>query len=235
VYAWKVGTSEALPITTDHASIFSGWVGDRLLISRSNPAGDPLVAARGEVPLSLILDPATGDEIEITPEPMFRPTVDPMGRSAVWWDGAIEPGPDGFGWQPRSGRLLLGTWADPGSGEITGAAADEDVLASGPVPDWDARWDQTGTRLAVWIADRDDPTIGKLSLFGIDPTTGRIDGSTPLLEDEPALPGFSIEQGQLVWAVATASGETRVEVLAWNGDDVGQVELAPDQELVIVR
>jgi hypothetical protein len=234
VYYWKVGSDKAVPITSDHASIFSGWDDERLLISRANPDGDPLVAARGNVPMSLVLDPETGDERVITADPMFRPTVDPMGRSAVWWDGAIEAGANGFGWQPRSGRLLLGDWVEPGRGDAT-EAPDEDVLASGPVPDWDVRWDQTGTRLAVWIADGEDPTTGKLSLFGIDPTTGRLDTTEPLLKDEPALPGFALEQGQLVWAVAGDGGATRVEVLAWNGSDVGQVELSPDQELVIVR
>jgi hypothetical protein len=235
VYLWRVGTDLAVPITADHQSIFSGWVGDRLLISRSNPDGDPLVAARGDVPMSLLLDPATGEETLITPDPMFRPTVDPTGRLAVWWDGAIEPGADGFGWQPRSGRLLLGDWVDPAGGEPDGAAREEDVLASGPVPDWDARWDDTGTRLAVWIADRDDPGTGKLSLYGIDTASGRLDTEQPLLKDEPALPGFSIDNGQLVWAAASADGERRVEVLAWNGRDVGKVELAPEQELIIVR
>jgi hypothetical protein len=234
VYLWRVGTQEASPITSDHISIFSGWVGDRLIISRSNPDGDPLVAARGDVPVSMILDPATGEEIQITSEPMFRPTVDPTRRSAVWWDGAIEPGAGGFGWQPRSGRLLLGSWVEPGGADGSGGS-DEDVLASGPVPDWDARWDQTGTRLAVWIADREDPAMGTLSLYGIDPTTGRLDAAQPLLDRAPALPGFSIDNGQLVWAVATEGGETRVEVLAWTSTDVGQVELTPDQELIIVR
>ena len=237
VYVWQVGTAAALPVTDDHESIFSGWVGDRVLLSRSNPDGDPLVAARGDVPMSLLLDPATGAEVAVSEEPMFRPAVDPRGRAAVWWDGAIEVGADGFGWQPRSGRLLLGTWVEPGSDDAGAASRpEEDVLASGPVPDWDARWDETGSKLAVWIASREDPSTGRLSLFVIDQTTGRLDPDHVLLDEVTAAPGYSIEKGRLVWLSPTAGGETRIEVLAWAGEDVGQVELTPGQEaLIIVR
>jgi hypothetical protein len=168
---------------------------------------------------------------------MFRPTVSPTGRTAVWWEGAIEPGADGFGWQPRSGRLLLGTWRAPDS-DATSApdARVPDVLASGPVPDWEARWDETGTRLAVWIADQADPSIGKLSLYGIDPTTGRIDTGKVLLHEAAAAPGFTIGAGRLVWAVRQADKASHIEVLAWSGDVVGQVELSSsDEPLVVVR
>jgi hypothetical protein len=238
VYVWHVDTTAATPVTDDHATIFAGWVGDKLLVSRENPDGDPLVAARGDVPMSLLLDPETGEGLLITEKPMFRPTVDPTKRSAIWWDGAIEVGPDGFSWQPRSGRLLLGAWTDPGAGATDGsggAPEEVDVLASGPVPDWDVRWDETGTRLAIWIADREDPSTGKLSLYGIDPATGRIDRANVLLDKVEAAPGFSVGEGRLVWAQDLPSGKTRVEVLAWAGTDVGQVELTPEESLVIVR
>jgi len=100
----------------------------------------------------------------------------------------------------------------------------------------DARWDETGTRLAVWIADRDDPSVGKLSLYGIDPSTGHIDKDNVLLDDAPAAPGFAIGSGRLVWAVKGQGGKTRVEVLAWSSDGVGRVELdSGDVPLVVVR
>jgi len=237
VYVWRTGTDTAVPVTTDHASVFSDWVDDQLLISRADPDGDPITKAQGVVPESILLDPITGRERRISPDPMFRPTVSPTGRNAVWWQGAIEPGPDGLGWEPRTGRLLLGRWQQPGAKPSDpGGNAAPDVLASGPVPDWDARWDETGTRLAVWIADRDDPAVGKLSLYGIDPSTGRIDKDNVLLDAAPAAPGFAIGSGRLVWAVKQASGKTHVEVLAWSSDGVGRVELdSSDVPLVVVR
>ena len=36
---------------------------------------------------------------------------------------------------------------------------------AGQMVDWDARWDKTGTKLAVWIADSQNPEVGFLSLF----------------------------------------------------------------------
>ena len=235
VYVWRTGTDTAEPVTTDHASVFSDWVEDQLLVSREDPDGDPITGAQGVVPESILLDPITGRERRISNDPMFRPTVSPTGRNAVWWQGAIQPGPDGMGWEPRTGRLLLGRWQQPGAKPSEDPGANADVLASGPVPDWDARWDETGTRLAVWIADREDPTVGKLSLYGIDPSTGHIDKDNVLLDDAPAAPGFAIGSGRLVWAVK-GQGKTRVEVLAWSSDGVGRVELdSGDVPLVVVR
>jgi hypothetical protein len=110
------------------------------------------------------------------------------------------------------------------------------VLASGPVPDWDARWDETGTRLAVWIADRADPSVGKLSLYGIDPATGHVDTADVLLDGATASPGFAIGSGRLVWTVKQPDGATQIEVLAWTSEGVGTTRLVPsDQPLVVVR
>ena len=81
-----------------------------------------------------------------------------------------------------------------------GRGAHETTIAEGPLTDWDARWDETGTRLAVWVADADDPSVGKLSLYVVDPFDGSIDLANPPLEDEPALAGFSIDDGRLAWA-----------------------------------
>jgi hypothetical protein len=167
---------------------------------------------------------------------MWRPTVDPTGRSAVWWDGAVEGDPTAGGWRPRAGRLVLGTWPAPGVDPSARTEEAEDVLAAGPVDDWQARWDETGTRLAVWLADGDDPTRGLLSLYGIDPSTGRIDQDEILLEDAPALPDFSIGSGRLAWLAASEDGSSKVNVLAWGEAGIGQVELVPDASpLVIVR
>jgi hypothetical protein len=111
------------------------------------------------------------------------------------------------------------------------------VLSEGPIASWDAQWDETGTHLAVWIADPDDPTIGKLSLYVIDPESGQLEGDVAPLRDERSLPGFAIGDGRLVWATPPGQNaeESHVSVLAWTEDGVGQVETLPAEEIVVVR
>ena len=111
----------------------------------------------------------------------------------------------------------------------------ETTIANGPLIDWDARWDITGTRLAVWIADSNNPTVGRLSLYVVDPFNGKIDLSKPPLENEPALAGFALADGHLAWAAPAKDGssESSVLVLAWTGDDFGKVESAPGDILLV--
>ena len=45
-------------------------------------------------------------------------------------------------------------------------------VADGAVSEFDVRWDETGTWLAVWVADATDPSIGRLSLVHLDPVSG---------------------------------------------------------------
>jgi hypothetical protein len=97
------------------------------------------------------------------------------------------------------------------------------------------RWDETGTRLAVWIADPSDRSVGNLSLYVVDPFDGSIDLADPPLHDKPALAGFSIEDGRLAWATpndGTSEGG-RVLVLAWTDKGFGQVESAPGDFLLV--
>jgi hypothetical protein len=203
---------------------------------------------------------------------LWRPSVDPTGSRAVYWEGSLTLDEAG---DPRvaAGRLVMGTWAgitaravqadpsasvDPSASaeasatvepdptsplpsfEPSGPPADAavDVLAEGPLVDWDAQWDETGTYLAVWIADPDDPTTGKLSLYIVDPETGRLDLEQAPLRDERALPGFAIGQGKLVWATPPGQNAegSHVSVLAWTEDGVvGQVESRPADEIVVIR
>jgi hypothetical protein len=182
----------------------------------------------------------------------------------VYWSGRLAPTADDLGWTTRAGKLVVGRWddltasssqtvaADTASGASASqralaqatppAAADqqkaraETTIASGPLTEWDARWDETGTRLAVWIADANDPTTGRLSLYQVDPFDGKVDLSKPPLSDEPAMAGFAIADGHLAWAVPPKAGATdsSVLVLAWHGDDFGTVESAPG-DVTLVR
>ena len=80
----------------------------------------------------------------------------------------------------------------------------ETTIAEGPLADWDVRWDETGTRLAVWVADAEDPTVGTLSLYVVDPFDGRSILRTRRSRTSRRSPGFSIADGRLAWAAPPA-------------------------------
>ncbi len=127
----------------------------------------------------------------------------------------------------------------PNASAVTGeqaAAHDEVTIAAGRMQDWDARWDAAGTHLAVWIADAQDPTVGRLSLYGVSSFDGRIDVKNPLLDAQLATAGFAISDGQLVWASPSGDGVVtgeRIQVLAWTDQGQGQVESVPGPVIVI--
>ncbi len=97
------------------------------------------------------------------------------------------------------------------------------AIAVGPLRDWDVRWDPTGGRFAVWVADAVDPNVGRLSLFTIDPQTGALDPEGVSFRDEPSLAGFALGLGRLAWAVPPGQGgePSHIRVFAWSGSDVG--------------
>src|SRR5262249_61234298 len=100
----------------------------------------------------------------------------------------------------------------------------ESTSADGRIRDWDARWDPTGTKLAVWIADEDDPRVGTLSLYGVNTFDATVDLKKPLLDSRRATAGFSVSDGKLVWAEPAADGsggKDRGLVLAWTGHGGG--------------
>lgn len=253
IYVWNAGDPEATPITSDQRSVFSGWVDGLVVGSR------PVDAAAAEGPAeSFVIDPATGATSLAGPEGAWRPVVDPGGESAVWWDGSIALDATGTEWKPADGRLVVGPWpglpdlveepaasVEPGSSaEPTTSAeptsplpspvdADElTVVVDGVIADWQARWDGAAEHLAIWIADTDDPTIGRLSLYGVD------DGAVvdePLLANEWALPGFAMTADHLAWATRQNGESTLVKVVAWTEDGIGQVETKPGEDVLIVQ
>ncbi len=260
IYVWIVGQPEAAAVTSDHRSVFSGWVDDFVLGSRPvDPAAEEATAE------SFILDPATGATAPVGPAGAWRPVVNPEGGYAVWWDGTIELDPTGRDWLPADGRLVVAPWpetpdiaAPPASPETpqASAVASADPLASGeptaPLPspldddaatilvegvagDWQARWDDGGEHLAVWIADPDDPTIGRLTLYGVE--DGEVDVDEPLLANEWSLPGFAMTADHLAWA--TRKGQdgkgSLVKVVAWTEDGIGQVESKPGEDVLVVQ
>ena len=340
IYVWSPGDASAHPVTDDHRSVFSAWIGNDILASRLDVGGvqedgaspapsasDGDAAATASVtpserspsnssrvprrsdgspgtsgapgqatPLlgdatpfdpsgavsvpahSFLLDPASGIRRDIVGPAIYRPVVDPSGQFVVYWRGSISVDAAG-NWQASEGQLVLAHWdpsqiapspepsavptdaasAEPASASATpassaasqSAVADPSLppalaspaadvveeLATGPLTDWDVRWDESGSHVAVWIADATDRTIGRLSLYSIDPATGAIDVDAPALTDQLALAGFSIQSGRLAWVTVPGQGggPSRVQILAWSGDAAGRIETQPGTDLTVIR
>ena len=151
------------------------------------------------------------------------------------WDGTVKLGPDGMTPVPDEGALVLRGFTD-GVG-VTTDGAPASVVDEGPFAEFDVRWDETGTWLAVWLADASDPSIGRLSLLQLDPVTGELDRPQGAPQDVPALPGFSIANGRLAWATPPGQdGEgSRVQIVAWTDDAVGAVESGPVENVVVIH
>jgi len=248
IYVWKVGDPVAREMTTDHRSSFGSWTPDGMAVGSTAAVSDGGTDARAEIPArSFLLDPASGTQIALPQTGRtWRPSVDPTGHRAVYWAGTVQRTSDTKTYVPSAGRLVLGDW-DAGAGPSVGPEATrlesgqedarhETTIASGQITDWDARWDSTGTKLAVWIADRDRADVGKLSLYDVDPFNGRIDLKKPLLDGIRAAAGFSIGEGKLVWAQPSSKAPGtvgRVLVMAWTDKGAGTIETVSDQVVVI--
>jgi len=265
VYLWHVGDALAVPVTADHASVFSSWLGNELLGSRpaavagvtrghGNPAsGSPLGASptandagagRRSEAVSFLMDPSSGIETPL-PGRTWRPVVDASGRYVVYWTGTLRLDEATGVWMPDQGRLVLASWpalrgTANGSPDAQDLPASAGGLGVGPsVSDWDVRWDPSGSHLAAWVADSVDATVGRLSLLSLDPVSGRLE-SEPLLAPTPALPGFALADGQLAWATPPGqNGQgSSLDVLAWSGADRGRIETTPldgSQPVVVIR
>jgi hypothetical protein len=273
LYLWKVGDAKAHPVTSDHATFFSGWFGNRILASRvvtaatgapiasATPSPSPTPAAVGSPtipveshPVSFLLDPATSVSQDLATPDVWLPSVDPLGRFATYWLGTVVPDAAGTGWVPATGRLVLDGWTTPlepgasatpatsaGPGESpaprVGPAGTPVDLVVGPISAFDARFDPTGIRLAIWVADSSDPTVGTLQLVVLDWAHRRIAQDLKPLPSVAALRGFSIDSGRLAWVSPPGQNgnQSVVQVLAWSADTYGQIETRPAGQPFIVR
>ena len=228
VYLWRVGEADALPLTTDGESAFASWAGDQVVVSRPFE-GDTSAESAPTTGTTVTVDPSTG--VEAQTSTTWRPAVDPKAERAVAWIGTVTTDADGS-WRPDEGRLELQTWPEAGTDRNSAQVVSDTALA-----DFDVRWDETGEWFAVWTADAADATIGRLSLYRVDPETGELDVPTGAPIDVPAQPGFSIGDGRLAWATPPGQGGegSRVQIAAWAGDGVGSIESAPGEMLVVIR
>jgi len=165
----------------------------------------------------------------------------------VYWAGSVRA-TSATDFAPDSGRLVLGDWATgsatPSGGPTPttlkgdqGAARHETTIFAGRMDDWDARWDSTGTHLAVWIADQQNPDVGTLSLYAVDSFDGKIDLKKPLVDARLAKAGYALSQGKLVWAEpaeAGGSGDGHIFLYAWTDKGSGSTtETVPGQVIVV--
>jgi WD40 repeat protein len=231
IYVWRVGAARAQKLTHDQRSVFASWSSGRLIGSR------PVGAQATDVDLSaesFTLDPATGAESAMTGG-TWRPVVAPDGSRAVTWDGTVRLASDGLSIAPAKGKLVVRPFT-PGVGP--GGAADAgEVISDDAISEFDARWDETGSWLGIWLADASDATIGRLSLLHVDPVTGKLERVHGAPKDVTALPGFSIANGRLAWATPPGQGGegSRVQIVAWSDESVGAVESGPVEGVVVVH
>ncbi len=231
IYVWHVGDKAARPLTDDHASVFGSWLAGRLIGSRPAASDAGATATRPE---SFVLDPTTGDRTALRAS-AWRPVVDPDGRWAIAWDGTVGLASDGLTSGPATGSLVLRPYLAEIGPDL--AASTGSVITAGPLGEYDVRWDETGTWIAIWIADANDHSIGRLSLMRLDPTTGALERPHGAPKDVTALPGFSIADGRLAWATPPGQGGegSRVQIVAWTGDAVGAVESGPVEGVVVIH
>ena len=238
VYVWHVGDKTAHRLTEDGATYFASWTGDTIVASRGQAVGDSVdpsaaPSAAETTAETVVIDPSGGAEQPAGD--LWRPVVDPTSAHAVGWTGTVTNAPDGVSVAPSDGRLELRRWSkDHGASSGSGAAQ---IVAKGPVTDFDVRWDESGTWFAVWVADPSGTEVGRLSLFHVDAKTGLLDQPDGAPSGVAALPGFSIGQGRLAWATPPGQGGegSRVQIVAWANDGVGTVETAPGEDLIVVR
>ena len=117
------------------------------------------------------------------------------------------------GFAPATGSLVMRHFSPSGGVDEGGQGS---VVTDGAVAEFDARWDESGTWLAIWLADPSDPSLGRLSLHHLDRGTGTLERLPGAPKDVTALPGFSIGDGRLAWATPPVQGGegSRVQIVA---------------------
>jgi hypothetical protein len=101
VYIWSPGDDKAQVITTDHASYFASWSGNRIVISRINSSG--------RVGNSVI-DPRTLEERAVNAPGLWLPNVNDQRTEAIGWFGQLDS--TGVLVTPRQGQLYVMDWAN---------------------------------------------------------------------------------------------------------------------------
>jgi hypothetical protein len=110
-------------------------------------------------------------------------------------------------------------------------------IVEGPTAAFSAKFDPTGTRLAVWVLEQPTDTVGRLHLVVLESGSPTVDAALDPLPGAPALRRFSIEDGRLAWVNPEGQdgNASSVQVLAWQGEDFGEIRTIAAQDLQIAR
>ena len=249
IYAWRVGQQRARVLTDDHGSVFSAWVDGRILASAARvsnaPGAEPSSAEPAPdadpasvVARSFLVDPARATVTLLPRDGVWRPVVDPTGRTVVYWTGSLAWSDAQRAWIPATGHLVAAEWRALVDGADNATARPLPQEAVGKlVADWEARFDPAGRHLGIWVADPTEPGTGRLALVAVDDdgTLGAV-----VLADTAALPGFSLDADRLAWSTPPGrNGQgSLVTVYAWRGEAAGQLRSMPNpgnEPLVVVH
>ena len=172
----------------------------------------------------------------------------------AYWSGTLVPTVDGLDWVLGAGELVLDGWSSGVDPQPTLAPDATSDPAATPVPPlgptgtpvavipgqtavFKAKFDPTGTRLAVWVGEEIATDVGRLHLVVLDAVTGAVDAGPEPLPGAPALRRFSIDTGRLAWVSPSGQdgGERAVQVLGWSSTAFGEISTVPAKALYIVR
>lgn len=218
----------------------------------ADASGAPATAAAH--PVSFLLDPATLIQADLAHPDLWLPVVDPTGRFVAYWSGTLVPSTDGLDWVLGTGQLVLDGWSSGPDAQPTphpgkspkpdathvpalGPIGTPVAVVSGLTAAFKAKFDPSGTRLAVWIGEQVDADVGRLHLVVLDPTTGAISAEPEPLPGAPALRRFSIAEGRLAWVSPSGQDgqDSSVQVLGWSNNHFGEIRTIPAKALYIVR
>jgi hypothetical protein len=133
LYVWRPGDTLAQRLTSDQSTYFASWSDTRIVVSRVTAPEIGLAP----VPVTMVIDPATGEEREIEDAPLWLPKVNQPGSHAIAWHGRLA-------WRgsvavAEAGALYAVDWAaiDPYAGaqdEADGAEPDPILPLAEPSP-----------------------------------------------------------------------------------------------------
>lgn len=160
LYLWTAGLERAYPVTTDHQTYFSAWLGDQVLASTAfvapaevplasgapvasaapgasaEPAGEPVAPIEAH-PVSFLLDPVTQARTALRGGDVWLPVVDKPARFVTYWAGTLLSADGGLTWQPDKGDLVLDAWqsAEPAPSDPATAPATAPPASGDPATD----------------------------------------------------------------------------------------------------
>jgi len=168
LYVWRVGEPRARTLTTDHASVFSGWLNGSIVASAARAAGSDLASEvvppadadpATVVARSFLVDPATGAAAAIPLDGAWRPVIDPTERAAVYWTGTLAWSPSDLAWLPAAGRLVAVSWPAV-RGAVPGAEPAATPSATPPAEPTESPSGEPGTTPGDTPAPTPGATLG---------------------------------------------------------------------------